>query len=218
MALYHWSESSIDLFLADRFVFEAKTQGHVYAVPQIDTSRSLTKSINAKSLIVFTEDAENLFCKHPVFTALFFKRIQGQYWSRYFMRDIAWNRSDTSKVGRVIVVRKAKFVCIGDKKRKLKNRINRSAVVAMDIVLLLSGALTSLLYLFPNESLLEQISPALEMIDDSVLRIWTVVALIVIICASLAGRVSAAPNKDGSTWNVQGEIRKALEKSRRRQT
>lgn len=142
--LFHWSESEVGVFL-DTSTFKTQTQGRVYAVQRFNDLRKTTKTIKARSLLIFTGEALDLFVRHPRVHPHGFKSCYGQMWSIRF-GDLAWDQADATRHGRVLVIRKARIVQIDEiwRKRRQMNRV----ILSWLFLLALFPISVLLLYLF----------------------------------------------------------------------
>ena len=135
-ALYHWSDAEPEIFNTKNAIFETQTQGRVYCVENPRDRKATTKSKQARSLIIFTEESTSLFEKHPAFTLLGFKRLYGQYRSTKF-GDIEWGSKDCFRHGRLIIVKKAQIVPICDNRRRRWQIFKYAAVKVSDFLMTL---------------------------------------------------------------------------------
>lgn len=222
--LFHWSKKPLNIFLKNEPRFEVHTQGRAWVIDKISKAKGATSRVPAVSLVVFREQATELFVKYPVFSFLVWKRFFGQYWSKDIYQDIVWNASDAFQCGRVLVVRKAKFVDIDDLKR-LENQITkRRRFIAAELmgaflvlVLIISAALAYdflpsgvrdwLFARMPDVS--EQDSAAIGRIGIYFL-IGAVAAMPIIIHFM---KIVRRPNPDGTKWEVEAEVKCAMEKA-----
>ncbi|OHV83669.1 hypothetical protein [Rhizobium sp. LCM 4573] len=214
--LYHWSRKSLDVFSHNDPRFEVRTQGHAYALDDIDNKSGATSRFEAKSLIVFTEQAAELFEKHPLPTMMGWKRLFGQYWTKKFLHDLRWNASDAFRCGEVLVIRKGELVPVTLKERIRDQWARRAVVLVMDLLMLLFLA-DAAVSITTEWGVLNWLSP--EMSTTIGIAIMVVGAAVVVTVMCLM-RVGKSRNTDGTEWDYRSELEcamKAAEEARIRE-
>jgi len=214
--LYHWSRKSLDVFPEEDPRFEVRTQGHVYALDSIKNTSGATSRFEAKSLLVFTEEAAALFKKHPLPTMMGWKRLFGQYWTKEFLYDLHWKASDAFRCGEVLVIRKAKLVRVTGWKRIIDQFARRGTAIVLDL-LVLAFVIAVVVSAKCDCGFIRWLDPQVAL--TTLLPIMAVGAVVfaTVVCFM---RVRKAKNADGSEWDYRSELQcamNALEEARNRE-
>ncbi len=209
--LYHWSRKSLDEinFSHNDPRFKVKTQGHAYALDDLDNKSGATSRFEAKSLIVFTEQAAEVFQRHPAVTLMGWKRFFGQYWTRKFLHDIRWNASDAFRCGDVLVIRKAELVPIEEDGRRVYQWLKRGLVFALDAAILLLFA-DLVVSLNTEWGLFNLFQPRMSF---ETFLIFEISSLAVLLGAFLLMRVKKSRKADGTEWGYRKELECAMRKA-----
>lgn len=206
-ALFHWSRKSLDVFSNSLQKFEVRTQGHVYALDSLDNKSGATSRFEAMSLIVFTEQAADLFVKHPFITIMFWKRLYKQFWSNSFLKDVSWKPSDAFRCGEVLVIRKAEFVSITVWRRILGQLARRGAILAIDLFLL-AIIIDVVISVNTDWGVIRWLSPNPSTSTLISIMVAGVTAVAITMCFM---RVGKAKKADGTEWDYRKELECALQ-------
>ncbi|MGR9475943.1 hypothetical protein [Rhizobium leguminosarum] len=205
--LFHWSRKSLDIFPDNDSKFEVRTQGHAYALDSVDNKSGATSRFEAKSLIVFTEQAAELFEEHPLLTLMGWKRLFRQYWSKKFLHDLRWNTSDAFRCGEVLVIRKAEFVRVTARKRIVDQLARRGIVLVFDL-LVLAFVIDVVVSSHSDWGVIRWLNPQITLATLLWIMAGGVLTLLTVMCFM---SVRKAKKADGSDWDYRSELECAMQ-------
>ncbi|ULJ74498.1 hypothetical protein [Rhizobium gallicum] len=205
--LFHWSRKSLDIFSHNDPKFEVRTQGHAYALDSVDNKSGATSRFEAKSLIVFTEQAAELFEEHPLLTMMGWKRLFRQYWSKKFLHDLRWNTSDAFRCGEVLVIRKAEFARVTARKRIVDQLARRGIVLVFDL-LVLGFVIDVVVSANSDWGVIRWLNPQTTLATLLWIMAGGVLTLLTVMCFM---SVRKAKKADGSEWDYRSELECAMQ-------
>ncbi|RWY80011.1 hypothetical protein EHI44_30430 [Rhizobium leguminosarum] len=226
--LFHWSRKPLDILITNSPKFEVRTQGRAWVIDKISKTKGATSRVPAASLVVFREQAAELFVRHPIIRWLGWKHFFGQYWSKSVYQDIVWNASDAFQCGRVLVVRKAEFVPIDDPIRLREQITRRRLIIAGDIagafLIVIMVVLAALAYDMLKPDVRDWLFAHMPETDWETSQILMRVAVCLLVGAIITipiiiyfMKIVRKPNSDGSDWDVETEFGCAMKKADRAQ-
>lgn len=221
MALYHWSPSNPECFTSTppeaQICFSPEARGRVYCVDDPFRRGGTTKKINARTLLIFTDEALKLFKKHPLFTLDGFKWFYGQYWTTK-PGNIIWDACNArrSKGGNVWVINNARFITkeeINDsesksqnKKQYYRNIFGGFVVAGVPLALFL---LILAKFFCPNSFIVRFFTYISEYIGVDI--ICLLIAILVVMILALVGyNMTIRPIVE---WNAEDEIREVMNRT-----